>query len=159
MFTSKPNPENFAFVLLRIIELCTHEFCKFSLTCIVSQCLYTSISHISDWLSLVSRLHISDSKKIYNVNSSAYYFHVRMKILADFQICFSLLLKVAQSLLCFSEQYICHFGFFPPPPVECLLLGLNPDNFWKFASPVNQEFSTKNIFRKYVRARALLLTK
>ena len=35
----------------------------------------------------VSSAHISKSKMCFNVKSSTYYFHIKMKILTDFQIC------------------------------------------------------------------------
>ena len=38
--------------------------------------------------------HISKSKRCSNVKSSTYYFHIKTKILADFQIC------VSVSLMC-----------------------------------------------------------
>ena len=37
----------------------------------------------------ISRAHISKSKRCFNVKSSTYYFHMKTKILADFQICIS----------------------------------------------------------------------
>ena len=37
----------------------------------------------------MSRANISKSKKYFNVKSSTYYFHMKTKILADFQICIS----------------------------------------------------------------------
>ena len=46
---------------------------------IVSECLQTNSSHIS-------RAHISKCKCSFNVKSTTYYFHVKTKILADFQI-------------------------------------------------------------------------
>ena len=39
------------------------------------------------------RAYISKSKRRLNVKSSTYYFHMKTKILADFQICFSISLK------------------------------------------------------------------
>ena len=33
------------------------------------------------------RVHTSESKRCFNVKSSTYYFHMKTKILADFQIC------------------------------------------------------------------------
>ena len=37
----------------------------------------------------ISRAHISKSRWSFNVKSSAYYFHMKTKILTDFQICIS----------------------------------------------------------------------
>ena len=38
----------------------------------------------------ISRPHISKSKRCFNVKSSTCYFHMKTKILVDFQICISL---------------------------------------------------------------------
>ena len=38
---------------------------------------------------LISQAHISESKRCVNVKSSTYYFLMKTKILADFQICIS----------------------------------------------------------------------
>ena len=38
---------------------------------------------------LISPAHISESKMCFNVKSPAYFFHMKTKILADFQICIS----------------------------------------------------------------------
>ena len=37
-----------------------------------------------------SRVHISKSKRCFNMKSSTYYFHMKIKILAYFQICISI---------------------------------------------------------------------
>ena len=37
----------------------------------------------------ISHVRISQSVKCFNVKSSTYYFHMKTKILADFQICIS----------------------------------------------------------------------
>ena len=39
--------------------------------------------------SYISRTHISESKRCINVKCSTYYFHMKTKILADFEICIS----------------------------------------------------------------------
>ena len=39
-----------------------------------------------------SNAHISKSKRFFKVKSSTHYFHMKAKILADFQICISVLL-------------------------------------------------------------------
>ena len=41
---------------------------------------------------IFSRAHISKSKRCFNVKSSTYYFHIKTKILADFQICNTVIL-------------------------------------------------------------------
>ena len=43
-------------------------------------------------LSHISRAYTSKRKKYFNVKSLTYYFHVKMMILANFQICISALL-------------------------------------------------------------------
>ena len=45
----------------------------------------------------VSRAHISKSSRCFNVKPSTYYFHMKMKILADFQICISVTLTYLAS--------------------------------------------------------------
>ena len=42
----------------------------------------------------LTRAHISKRKTCFNVKSSTYYFHVKKKILADFQICIGVPLKL-----------------------------------------------------------------
>ena len=42
--------------------------------------------------------HISKSKRCFNVKSSTYHFHMKTKILADFQICISIPLMVIPAL-------------------------------------------------------------
>ena len=49
---------------------------------IVSVCLWTNILHILG-------VHILESKRFYNVIPSVHYFHVKTKMVADFQICIS----------------------------------------------------------------------
>ena len=44
-------------------------------------------------LSHISHAHILKSKKFFNVKSSTYYFHMKIKMLAGFQICLSELLS------------------------------------------------------------------
>ena len=92
VFLQKQYHKNFAFLILRIAELFAHEVCNFLKTrqfltySIVSECLQTNFSHISC-------AHISKNKKCFNVKFSTYYFHMKTKILADFQICISVPLK------------------------------------------------------------------
>ena len=42
----------------------------------------------------ISRASISKSKRRFNVKSSAYYFHMKTKMLSDFQICISVPLRL-----------------------------------------------------------------
>ena len=71
----KQYPEMFAFFILIILELFALEVCKF----------FKFFTYI--------RAHISKSKRCFNVKSSANYFHMTTKILADFQICISVTLR------------------------------------------------------------------
>ena len=41
----------------------------------------------------ISRAHISESKRFFIVKSPLYYFHMKTKILADFEICISVPLR------------------------------------------------------------------
>ena len=67
------------------------------------KCLHFSSLFLSRYLPLkfvifsnflhILRAHISKSKRCFNMKSSANYFHMTTKILADFQICISVPLK------------------------------------------------------------------
>ena len=57
---------------------------------IVSECLETNFSRIS-------RAHVSKRKRCCNVKSSTYYFHAKRKVVADFQICISVPLRLNQT--------------------------------------------------------------
>ena len=59
---------------------------------IVSECL----ENFSNFLR-ISRAHISKSKRGFNVKSSTDYFHMTTKILADFEICIIVPLKLNDS--------------------------------------------------------------
>ena len=50
---------------------------------------------------------ISKSKKYFNVKSSTYYFHMKKKILADFQICISVPLIIEISQIFTVLQAVC----------------------------------------------------
>ena len=84
----KQYPENFAFLLLRIVELFTCKVCK-------SLKKQANFQHILLFLNAykqvfyISRAYTSKSKSCFNMKSSTYYFHMKAKILADFQICIS----------------------------------------------------------------------
>ena len=47
---------------------------------------------------LISRAHISERKRCFNVKSPAYFFHMKTEILADFQIAISVPLNEAIAL-------------------------------------------------------------
>ena len=50
-------------------------------------------------LFLISRANISKSKSFFNMKSSTYYFHLKTKILGDFQICISVPLNYPVTLI------------------------------------------------------------
>ena len=58
-------------------------------------------------------MHISKSKRCFNVKSSTYYLHVKTKILTDFQICINVpLMYIRTSVaLCFSLTYFSVYCF------------------------------------------------
>ena len=76
VFIWKQYPENFAFLILRILKLFACEVCKFLKK-------YANSSHIS-------RAPISKRERCFNAKSLTYYFHVKTKVLADFEICVKL---------------------------------------------------------------------
>ena len=96
----KAIPWNLAFLILRILEL---SFLKSRLICNIFYCLWilqTNFSHIS-------RLHISKSKRCFNVKFPTCYFHMKTKILADFQICISVPLRLTD-FYCLNKSTIYH---------------------------------------------------
>ena len=93
VFIFKQYPENFAFLILRILELFTREVCKFLKK-------WAHFYYILLFLNIckqtfqISHVRISQKlKSCFNVKSWAYYFHMKTKILENFQICISVLLK------------------------------------------------------------------
>ena len=68
VFIKKQYPENFAFLILRILELLFLNVCK-------------------------QTYHITYVRISQKVKFSIYYFHLKTQILADFQICISVPLK------------------------------------------------------------------
>ena len=54
----------------------------------------------------MSRVHISESRRCFTVKPSTYYFHMKTKILADFQICISVTLKDCR--ICYFLNF-CYF--------------------------------------------------
>ena len=75
VFISKQYPENFVFLILRILKLLAHEVCNF----LKSTLIFKKNFHIS-------QVAISQKVKgVFNVKSTTYYFHMKTKIQADFQ--------------------------------------------------------------------------
>ena len=65
-----------------------------------------------------SRAHISKCKRCLNVKSSTYHFHLKTKILADFQICISV------PLICFTLACWIHGN-----PIVIHVLEVNPVDY------------------------------
>ena len=61
--------------------------------------MYSTVLNTRKQTSHILRAPISKSKRSFNVKSSTYYFHMKTKILADLQICFSLFKVVKEGLL------------------------------------------------------------
>ena len=59
-------------------------------------------------LSHISRTHISKSKRCFNVKSLVYYFHMKTKIFADFQICTSVSLNAKRCKVNHILSELCH---------------------------------------------------
>ena len=82
----KAIPWNFTFLILKFFELFYREVCNFFKK-------QTNFWYMPLFLNvckqIISRAHISKSKRYFNVKSSTYYFHMKTKILAYFQICIS----------------------------------------------------------------------
>ena len=82
VFLQEQYPENFTFLILKILELFSVKFVNF----LKSRLIFIRFYCFVNKLSHTSRAHISKSKRCFNVKSSTYYFHVKTKILPDFQI-------------------------------------------------------------------------
>ena len=54
----------------------------------------------------ISRVHILKSKRSFHAKSSIYYFHMKTKILADFQICISASLRLKEFMKVF-PYFVC----------------------------------------------------
>ena len=91
VFMQKQCLENFAFLILRILELFAREACKSRLIFNIFFCFWMFVNKSFTYL---SRALISESKRCFNLKSSTYYFHIKTKISADFQICISVPLKI-----------------------------------------------------------------
>ena len=85
VFLQEQYPENFSFLILKILELFSVKFVNF----LKSRLIFVRFYCFVNKLSHISSEHISKSKRCFNVKSSTYYFHVKTKILPGFQICIS----------------------------------------------------------------------
>ena len=86
MFAFKQNqyPENFPFLILRILELFAREVCKFFKKQASFQDFLLFLNVCKQSFHIISRVHISKSKMCFNVKFWTYHFHIKAKILADF---------------------------------------------------------------------------
>ena len=89
VFIWKQYPENFAFFILRILKLFAREVCKF-LKKYANFYLILFFVHFFCNSSHISRAPISKRERYFNAKSLAYYFYVKTKVLADFEICIKL---------------------------------------------------------------------
>ena len=92
VFTKKKYPENFAFLIRRILELFVHQVCRFlkKQANFQHDLLFLNVSKKTYHIS-----HVRISQSYSNVKSSTQYFHTKMKRLADSQICISIPLSYA----------------------------------------------------------------
>ena len=85
----KQYPENLAFLILRILELFAFEVCKF-LKKFANFYLILFFVHFFRNSSHISRAPISRCERCFKAKSLTYYFHVKTKVLADFETCIKL---------------------------------------------------------------------
>ena len=85
VFIWKQYSENFIFLILRILKLFNLEVCK----CLKKYANFYRILFCV-YFSHISRAHISKRERCFNAKSLTYYFHVKTKVLADFEICIKL---------------------------------------------------------------------
>ena len=86
VFIQKQTFENFAFSILRILKLFsreTYKFFKKQTRLIMFYCFLMFVIKLFS----ISRAHLLKSKWCFKVKSSTNYFHMKTKILEDFQIC------------------------------------------------------------------------
>ena len=91
----KQNPENFAFLILIILELFAREVCIFLKKRLIFNIFYCFWMFVNKLFTRAnfSCAHISKTKRCFNMKPSIYHFHMKTKILADLQICISVPLK------------------------------------------------------------------
>ena len=89
VFIWKQYTENFAFLILRTLKLFAREVCKF-LKKYANFYLILFFVHFFCNSSHISRAPISKRERYFNAKSLAYYFYVKTKVLADFEICMKL---------------------------------------------------------------------
>ena len=113
-FSSTLIPKNFIDVALLILKLFIFRIWSFRGKLSLSQDL---------WKTFIT---ISKSKRCFNAKSSTYYFQMKTKILADFQICINVPLKSGQNKFCF---YISHSKFISKINVH-LIIPKQSDSTW-----------------------------
>ena len=90
VFIWKQYPENFTFLILRILELFSVKFINFS----KSRLIFTFFYCFSMF---VNKLFTYPRKRCFSVKPSTSYFQVKTKILADFEICISAPLRTRKN--------------------------------------------------------------
>ena len=90
VFIWKQYPENFAFLILRILELFAVKFVNFSKSRLIFTLFYC-------FSMFVNKLFTYPRKRCFSVKSSTSYFQVKTKILADFEICISAPLRTRKN--------------------------------------------------------------
>ena len=95
MFIWKQYPENFAFLILRIIELL--KFVNFLKSRLIFNIFYYFQMFVNKLFPYLTWANLRKIKICFNVKFSTYYFHVKTYILAEFQICISVPLNINEN--------------------------------------------------------------
>ena len=104
-------PENFAFLIQRILQLFVREFVNFLKSRLIFNIFYCFWMFVNK-LFTFSRVHISENKTCLNVKSSAYYLHMKTKILPDFWICISVPNITSQTLKILEHRVYMYSGIY-----------------------------------------------
>ena len=105
VFISKQYPENFVFLILRILKLLAHEVCNF----LKSTLIFKNFFHIS-------QVAISQKVKgVFNVKSTTYHFHMKTKILTDFQYYYIIKIIIPFIISTITTLRYFRWGFFNTP--------------------------------------------
>ena len=95
VFKQKQYPQNFAVLILRILEWSLRvKFVNFMKSRLIFNIFYCFWMFVNKHFTYLTRIHISKSKRCYIVQSSAYFPRVKMKLPGDFHICISAPLTV-----------------------------------------------------------------
>ena len=88
----KQYPKNFRFLVQRILELLTLEVCNVLKSRLIFNIFYCFSMFVNKFFIYLTCAYLK-SKRCFDVKSSTYYFHMKTKILADFQICINFPLR------------------------------------------------------------------